>query len=116
MHGKELHKNDNIILFYTYEMGRTRIYKTPEEAYAAKLKNAREKYREKTKDNERKKWGFINMVITPDMVGKTVKELELEYKGARKRHNPEKMVTEVKASEVDHTDSCTCNSVSEKNL
>ena len=66
-------------------MGQTRIYKTPEEAYAARLKNAREKYKEKTKDNKSKKWGFINMIITPNMVGKNIKELKL-YKGARKTH------------------------------
>ena len=76
-----------ILFFYTYEkIGRTRIYKTREEAYASRLKNAHEKYKEKTKDNERKKCGFVNMIITPDVVCKTIKELELESKGARKTH------------------------------
>ena len=61
-------------------MGRPRKYNTPEEAHAAKLAQAREKYRQSRIGVERKKWGFVNTVITPDMVGKTIKELELEYK------------------------------------
>ncbi len=65
------------------KMGRTRKYNTPEEAYAAKLQNARDNYKKKTEGKERKKWGFINTVITPDMVGKTIKELEAEYKASR---------------------------------
>ena len=61
-------------------MGRPRKYNTPEEAHEAKLAQAREKYRQSRIGVERKKWGFVNTVITPDMVGKTIKELELEYK------------------------------------
>ena len=61
-------------------MGRTRKYSTPEEAYAAKLQKARENYKKNHEGQERKKWGFINTVITADMVGKTIKELEAEYK------------------------------------
>ena len=61
-------------------MGRTRKYATPEEAYQAKLQKARENYKKNHEGQERKKWGFINTVITPDMVGKTIKELESEYK------------------------------------
>ena len=61
-------------------MGRTRKYSTPEEAYAAKLQKARENYHKNREGQERKKWGFINTVITADMVGKTIKELEAEYK------------------------------------
>ena len=61
-------------------MGRNRKYATPEEAHEAKLAQAREKYRLSRVGVERKKWGFINTVITEDMIGKTIKELELEYK------------------------------------
>ncbi len=61
-------------------MGRTRKYNTPEEAYEAKLQKSRENYKLKHEGQERKKWGFINTVITEDMVGKTIKELEAEYK------------------------------------
>ena len=61
-------------------MGRTRKYSTPEEAYAAKLQKARENYKKSREGQERKKWGFINTVITADMVGKTIKQLEAEYK------------------------------------
>ena len=66
-------------------MGRNRKYATPEEAHEAKLAQAREKYRLSRVGVERKKWGFINIVITQDMVGKTVKELEAEY---RAQHPP----------------------------
>ena len=59
-------------------MGRTRKYSTPEEAYAAKLQKARENYKKSREGQERKKWGFINTVITADMVGKTIKQLEAE--------------------------------------
>ena len=61
-------------------MPRPRKYNTPEEAREAKLAQAREKYRLSRVGVERKKWGFINTVITADMIGKTIKELELEYK------------------------------------
>ena len=61
-------------------MGRPRKYNTPEEAHEAKLAQAREKYRQSRIGVERKKWGFINTIITLDMVGKTIKELENEYK------------------------------------
>ena len=69
----------------------------PEEAHEAKLAQAREKYRQSRVGIERKKWGFINTVITPDMVGKTIKELELEYKA---NHPPKtKVQTTVKQEE-----------------
>ena len=61
-------------------MGRNRKYATVEEAHEAKLAQAREKYRQSRIGVERKKWGFINTVITEDMVGKTIKEIEAEYK------------------------------------
>ena len=64
-------------------MGRNRKYATPEEAHEAKLAQAREKYRLSRVGVERKKWGFINTVITADMIGKTIKELEAEYKAQR---------------------------------
>ena len=64
-------------------MPRPRKYATPEEAHAAKLAQAREKYRQSRIGVERKKWGFINTVVTADMVGKTIKELEAEYKAKR---------------------------------
>ena len=54
-------------------MGRNRKYATPEEAHEAKLAQAREKYRLSRVGIERKKWGFINTVITEDMIGKTIK-------------------------------------------
>ena len=78
-------------------MPRPRKYATPEEAHEAKLAQAREKYRQSRVGIERKKWGFINTVITPDMVGKTIKELELEYKA---NHPPKtKVQTTVKQEE-----------------
>ena len=61
-------------------MGRNRKYATPEEAHEAKLAQAREKYRLSRVGIERKKWGFINTVITEDMIGKTIKEVETEYR------------------------------------
>ena len=64
-------------------MPRPRKYSTPEEAHEAKLAQAREKYRQSRIGVERKKWGFINTVVTADMVGKTIKELEAEYKAKR---------------------------------
>ena len=75
-------------------MGRNRKYATPEEAYQAKLQNARENYRKKTEGHERKKWGFINTVITEDMVGKTIKELEIEYKNAKRPKTDSEQVVE----------------------
>ena len=66
-------------------MGRNRKYATPEEAHQAKLAQGREKYRQSRIGVERKKWGFTNMTITQDMVGKTIKELETEY---RIQHQP----------------------------
>lgn len=78
-------------------MPRPRKYATPEEAHEAKLAQAREKYRQSRVGIERKKWGFINTVITADMVGKTIKELELEYKA---NHPPKtKVQTTVKQEE-----------------
>ena len=69
-------------------MGRKRIYNTPEEAHAAKLKSARESYkRNYVKVVERKKWGFKYTTITEDMIGKTIKELEDEYKKSRVEDN-----------------------------
>ena len=73
-------------------MPRPRKYATPEEAHEAKLAQAREKYRQSRVGIERKKWGFINTVITADMVGKTIKELELEYKA---NHPPKTKVQQV---------------------
>ena len=73
-------------------MPRPRKYNTPEEAREAKLAQAREKYRLSRVGVERKKWGFINTVITADMVGKTIKELELEYKA---NHPPKTKVQQV---------------------
>ena len=78
---------------------RPRKYATPEEAHAAKLAQAREKYRQSRIGVERKKWGFINTVITEDMVGKTIKELELEYRAnhpskTKAQTNVEEDVTE----------------------
>ena len=73
-------------------MPRPRKYNTPEEAREAKLAQAREKYRLSRVGVERKKWGFINTVITADMIGKTIKELELEYKA---NHPPKTKVQQV---------------------
>ena len=73
-------------------MPRPRKYNTPEEAREAKLAQAREKYRLSRVGVERKKWGFINTVITADMVGKTIKELELEYTA---NHPPKTKVQQV---------------------
>ena len=89
-------------------MGRTRKYDTPEQAYEAKLQKARENYRLKHEGQERKKWGFINTVITADMVGKTIKELEAEHKAShppRTRRTGEEQpaqssVTETKEEET----------------
>ena len=75
-------------------MPRPRKYATPEEAHAAKLAQAREKYRQSRIGVERKKWGFINTVVTPDMVGKTIKELEREYKAKRQAERPSKQKVE----------------------
>ena len=80
-------------------MPRPRKYNTPEEAREAKLAQAREKYRLSRVGVERKKWGFINTVITADMVGKTIKELELEYKA---NHPPKTKVQQVVEEEDQH--------------
>jgi hypothetical protein len=80
-------------------MPRPRKYATPEEAHEAKLAQAREKYRLSRVGVERKKWGFINTVITADMVGKTIKELELEYKA---NHPPKTKVQQVVEEEDQH--------------
>ena len=61
-------------------MGRKRIYSTPEEAYKAKLEKARARYHQKKGSEQRKKWGFINMKITEDMIGKSIKDLHTEYR------------------------------------
>ena len=61
-------------------MGRKRIYATPEEAYKAKLEKARARYHLKKGTDTRKKWGFINMTITEDMIGKSIKDLHTEYR------------------------------------
>ena len=84
-------------------MGRTRKYATPEEAYAAKLQKARENYKKSREGQERKKWGFINTVITPDMVGKTIKELEAEYKAQNppRTQKPKEEAVSVPAPEVE---------------
>ena len=74
-------KNKKLIFFLFYfKMGRKRIYATLEEAYQAKLERARARYHQRKTTEQRKKWGFINMVITQDMVGKTIKDLHDEYK------------------------------------
>ena len=80
-------------------MGRNRKYATPEEAHEAKLAQAREKYRLSRVGIERKKWGFINTVITEDMIGKTIKEVETEYK-AQRQSKSKKDVKENTESEV----------------
>ena len=80
-------------------MPRPRKYNTPEEAREAKLAQAREKYRLSRVGVERKKWGFINTVITADMIGKTIKELELEYKA---NHPPKTKVQQVVEEEDQH--------------
>ena len=80
-------------------MPRPRKYNTPEEAREAKLAQAREKYRLSRVGVERKKWGFINTVITADMIGKTIKELELEYKA---NHPPKTKVQTVVEEEDQH--------------
>ena len=80
-------------------MGRNRKYATPEEAHEAKLAQAREKYRLSRVGVERKKWGFINTIITEDMIGKTIKELEAEYK-AKHPSKSKKDVKENTESEV----------------
>ena len=80
-------------------MGRNRKYATPEEAHEAKLAQAREKYRLSRVGIERKKWGFINTVITEDMIGKTIKEVETEYK-AQHQSKSKKDVKENTESEV----------------
>ena len=77
-------------------MGRNRKYATPEEAHEAKLAQAREKYRLSRVGVERKKWGFINTIITEDMIGKTIKELEAEYK-AKHPSKSKKDVKEIEA-------------------
>ena len=80
-------------------MPRPRKYSTPEEAHEAKLAQAREKYRQSRIGVERKKWGFSNTVITADMVGKTIKELELEYKAKRPSKQKVEEPTEEPAEE-----------------
>ena len=76
-------------------MGRNRKYATPEEAHEAKLAQAREKYRLSRVGVERKKWGFINTVITEDMIGKTIKELETEYKSQHPSKSKKTLENEV---------------------
>ena len=80
-------------------MGRNRKYATPEEAHEAKLAQAREKYRLSRVGIERKKWGFINTVITEDMIGKTIKEVETEYR-TQHQSKSKKDVKENTESEV----------------
>ena len=75
-------------------MPRPRKYSTPEEAHEAKLAQAREKYRQSRIGVERKKWGFINTVVTPDMVGKIIKEIEREYKAKKQAERPSKQKVE----------------------
>ena len=82
-------------------MPRPRKYNTPEEAREAKLAQAREKYRLSRVGVERKKWGFINTVITADMIGKTIKELELEYKA---NHPPKTKVQQVVKEEEEQNE------------
>ena len=77
-------------------MGRNRKYATPEEAHEAKLAQAREKYRLSRVGIERKKWGFINTVITEDMIGKTIKEVETEYKAQRQLKSKKDVKDDVK--------------------
>ena len=86
-------------------MPRPRKYATPEEAHAAKLAQAREKYRLSRIGVERKKWGFINTVVTPDMVGKTIKELELEYK-AKRQEEAKRSGSEAQQATATATQSC----------
>ena len=84
-------------------MGRNRKYATPEEAHEAKLAQAREKYRLSRVGIERKKWGFINTVITEDMIGKTIKEVETEYR-TQHQSKSKKDVKENTESEVKEDD------------
>ena len=77
-------------------MGRNRKYATPEEAHEAKLAQAREKYRLSRVGIERKKWGFINTVITEDMIGKTIKEVETEYKAQHQSKSKKDVKDDVK--------------------
>ena len=84
-------------------MGRNRKYATPEEAHEAKLAQAREKYRLSRVGIERKKWGFINTVITEDMIGKTIKEVETEYR-TQHQSKSKKDVKENTESEVKDDD------------
>lgn len=81
-------------------MGRTKKYATPAEAYAAKLQRARENYAKSREGVERKKWGFINTVITEEMVGKTIKEIEAEYK---ERNPPKQRRTKKDKHEEEET-------------
>ena len=77
-------------------MGRNRKYATPEEAHEAKLAQAREKYRLSRVGIERKKWGFINTVITEDMIGKTIKEVKTEYKAQHQSKSKKDVKDDVK--------------------
>lgn len=98
-------------------MGRNRKYGTPEEAYEAKLQKARENYKLKHEGQERKKWGFINTVITEDMVGKTIKELETEYKAQhppRTRKAKEETKEETKEEQKEEEESEALSSKSEQ--
>ena len=70
-------------------MGRKKIYATPEEAYQAKLEKARARYHLKKGTEQRKKWGFINLTITEDMIGKTIKDVHAEYRKRQEKNAEE---------------------------
>lgn len=80
-------------------MGRPRKYATAEEAHQAKLAQAREKYRLSRIGIQRKKWGFINMIITQDMIGKSIKQLEQEYKDAKQKAKQQSITSDEQHSE-----------------
>ncbi len=65
----------------------TTKYATLEEAHQARLRQNREYYQRKKLASgitERKKFGFKNLVITQDMVGKTINEARNEYNDSKK--------------------------------